>query len=188
LNVFETAERNLIEFHRMAGATIGESPAVRDADLRARLILEEALETVVALKMAEAMDGAPDIVSRAAISVDVLNRVWDMLDSMFQKLQRDGKFAVPADKTEALVNVIDGCQDTLYVTFGTGVSCGTPFELFWREVHRANMQKLGGELVDGKLTKPRNFRPPQIRAILERERPNLSNVMRERIAAYGGPR
>lgn len=42
-------QRDVVAFHRALELTIGETPAIRDAELRASLILEEASETAEAL-------------------------------------------------------------------------------------------------------------------------------------------
>lgn len=43
------AQRQVEEFHRAVGLTVGRQPAIRDPDLRSSLILEEANETADAL-------------------------------------------------------------------------------------------------------------------------------------------
>lgn len=127
------------EFHRVGGATIGETPAIRDAELRARLILEEAAETVTAL-----VGG-----SRA--------------NDLFAQLS--AKEGTPPD----LVEAIDGMCDVLYVIFGTAVACGIDLQMFFDEVHRTNLEKANGpRRADGKIEKPPGWEPPRIREMLEK--------------------
>jgi len=57
-------QRQVAEFHAALGVTIGETAAVRDAELRANLIEEEAAETVAAIRagdLVEAIDGLCDL-------------------------------------------------------------------------------------------------------------------------------
>lgn len=127
------------EFHRVGGLTIGDSPAIRDADLRAKLILEEAAETVVAL-----VGG-----SRA--------------NDLFAQLSV--KEAAQPD----LAEVIDGLCDVLYVVFGTAVALGVDLQPFFDEVHRTNLEKANGpRRADGKIMKPPGWEPPRIREMLEK--------------------
>jgi predicted HAD superfamily Cof-like phosphohydrolase len=107
------------QFHEALGVPVGDRPAVRDAELRARLLLEEAGETVAALESGD------------------------------------------------LVGVIDGLCDVIYIALGTAVSCGVELEPFFREVHRSNMRKLGaGVRADGKVLKPEDWTPPDIKGLL----------------------
>jgi predicted HAD superfamily Cof-like phosphohydrolase len=130
-------QRQVEEFHRAFGVTIGESPAIRDAALRARLILEEAAEA------AEALVGG-----RAA-----------------QALVDELKFNDEAKPD--LVAAIDALCDIPYVTYGTAVAMGIDLEPFFDEVHRSNMAKIGGPVrADGKRLKPPGWRPPNIAGVL----------------------
>lgn len=47
--------------------------------------------------------------------------------------------------TKSLVNAIDGMCDLIYVVLGTAIEFGIDLTPFWDEVHRSNMEKLGGE-------------------------------------------
>ena len=110
--------------------------------LRAKLIVEEALETVRALGVrVQAGSGSLDmdtLVFEAAGSVDV-------------------------------EGVADGCADISVVTIGTLVAFGIDDDSLLEEVDRANLRKFGpGAHVraDGKWMKPPDWSPPDIAGVL----------------------
>lgn len=58
--------------------------------------------------------------------------------------------------------------DLLYVVYGTFATLGINADAVYAEVHRANMEKLGGpRRADGKLLKPPGWQPANIRDILQ---------------------
>jgi predicted HAD superfamily Cof-like phosphohydrolase len=133
-------QKQVLEFHRAMGLTVGETPAIREPELRARLVLEEAFELV------EALLGG----SGAFDAIESAKRSW---------LRRDCPNGLPA--------VADACADLIYVTNGTAVSCGIDLEPIEDAVHVANMAKAGGEKdAGGKLLKPPGWTPPDIEALL----------------------
>lgn len=93
------------------------------------------------------------------------------------------------------VELADGLADLVYVTVGTAITFGIPFNEVWREVHRSNMAKFppcprcggngrlelwecetcagrGTQLVrraDGKVLKPETWTPPDIAGVLARK-------------------
>lgn len=68
------------------------------------------------------------------------------------------------DMTEA----VDGMCDLLYVVFGTAIEFGINLQPFFDEVHRSNMDKVGGATrADGKTLKPPGWKPPRIKEMLE---------------------
>lgn len=109
--------------------------------LRARLILEEAFETVAALGFDPFVDDG---------------RVRFYLGMENVKLE--------PGKEPDLEQIIDGCCDEIYVCTGTLVSCGVPDVPHLREVCRANDSKFpaGRVILDsnGKFGKPLNWIPP----------------------------
>lgn len=119
------------------------------AELRARLILEEATEIAQALGFdvgVEAYLGEEPSVYLTHTGADV---DW------------------PA--------VVDGLCDLTYVTLGAAVEAGVEFSPFFAEVHRSNMTKVGGEhREDGKQLKPATYEPPRLgemwRRVVERGR------------------
>ena len=66
-----------------------------------------------------------------------------------------------------LVGIADALADLAYVTVGMAIECGLPFTEVFREVHAANMRKLGpdGKPIyreDGKVVKPDGWTEPDI--------------------------
>ena len=76
---------------------------------------------------------------------------------------------------ENLVKTIDGCLDTLVVTYGTLEAIGFDAEPGFDEVHRANMSKVSPLVVrdDGKILKGPNYSPPNLEPIIERQKKNV---------------
>jgi predicted HAD superfamily Cof-like phosphohydrolase len=68
-----------------------------------------------------------------------------------------------------LVKIADALADLLYVTYGTGVSYGIDLAPIFREVHESNMSKGDPDVrvVNGKILKAKNYRPPDLQPILE---------------------
>lgn len=140
------------EFHEKAGCTINETPTLpsgEDRLLRAKLILEECLETVEALGFAPRMQVADSIVT------------LDIDDIMWSELGDDS----PPD----LVGIADGCADISVVTAGTLISCGIQDLPLLAEVDKNNLAKFGPggrRREDGKWLKPPDHKPPEIERIL----------------------
>ena len=74
-------------------------------------------------------------------------------------------------KAGDLTKAADAIADLLYVTYGTAVSLGIDIRPIIEEVHRANMQKEGGEYRedDGKLLKPEGWEEPKIAELIEEQ-------------------
>jgi predicted HAD superfamily Cof-like phosphohydrolase len=68
-----------------------------------------------------------------------------------------------------LAKSADALIDELYVTIGTLLAMGIDLWPLWREVQRANMAKVGGPVVDGKVRKPANWNPPDIEGLLRKQ-------------------
>lgn len=136
-------QRDVAYFNETVGAVRGEMPALRDTKLRARLILEEACETVVA------MIGHSNAVDEIEEALEVLwKQDW---------------------KGPDIVEAIDGLCDLAFVTFGAFDAFGVDAEPHWDAVHEANMTKANAPKdQNGKVMKPPGFEPPQekIRALL----------------------
>lgn len=120
----------------------GDTPEMRAAELRARLILEEAVETAVGI-----------VGKNKAFDL-----FWDEIDS--PKFNSFG----PEDDRGDMVEAVDGLCDLLYVVLGAFDAFGIDAEPFFQIVHEANMTKLGGPKDEhGKALKPPGFVPPQER-------------------------
>ena len=78
---------------------------------------------------------------------------------------------VNAIRSNDLPGIADGIIDVIVVCLQAGLEYGLPLEELWKEVHRANMDKLGADgkpiiRSDGKFLKPDGWQPPQIRQVL----------------------
>lgn len=84
-----------------------------------------------------------------------------------------------AVKQGDLAKTIDALCDILYVTFGAAETIGVNLAPFYMEVHRSNMDKVGGGIrADGKILKPSNWTPPDIASILAREQRDQQEATR----------
>lgn len=141
------------EFMLRAGQEVPVLVKVPDEDvrkLRARLILEEALETI---------DG---------LGFNVKVQPGELVG--YQKVMeiQDVRFA-PHRHGPDIIEVLDGCADIKVVTTGTLSAFGVPDEALQELIDDANLQKfsVGGHLrEDGKWVKPRDWQPPDILALL----------------------
>lgn len=80
-----------------------------------------------------------------------------------------------AEAAEAgdLVGVADALADIVYVAYGTAHVYGIDLDAVLDEVHASNMTKLGADgrpvrRADGKVLKGPGYRPPDVRAVLDR--------------------
>lgn len=138
------------EFMEKAGQKLPPNPTVPDLDtriLRAKLILEEAMETVEALGVGVGIKQSADI-----LHYDNLN--------FFEGNDPD------------LVEIVDGCCDVSVVTMGTLSACGVGAKPFLEEVDSHNLAKFGPggyRRDDGKWMKPKDLAPPQIQKLLDEQ-------------------
>ncbi len=136
------------EFMRKANQNLPDRPTVPDEgirELRARLILEEALETVDALGITPTING-------------------------IEIKEEDLKLNITKDAD--LIGIADGCADISVVTTGTLLACGIKDKLLLENVDQNNLDKFGpGHKIreDGKIIKPPNHRPPDIHSIIEEQ-------------------
>lgn len=135
------------------------TPSWPDIDtrvLRARLILEECLETVTALGcniMVPVDSGA------GAYFVEIKHDDVKITPSHIQ----------PKGTPEDLVEVADGCCDIRVVTTGTLSACGLADGVIQQEVDQNNLEKFKpGHMFreDGKLIKPPNHKKPNLHRFL----------------------
>lgn len=145
-------QQNVEEFMvraRQETPTFPMMPSEEVRKLRAKLILEEALETIDAL------------------GFDVyLKRPEEASDAIFY----DGLNFEPNSK-QHLVGIVDGCCDVSVVTIGTLTACGVPDGPFLRLIDQNNLDKFGpghSWREDGKLIKPEGHKPPDIVGMLSK--------------------
>jgi len=137
------------EFMYKAGQEVPSTPTMPSLEirrLRAKLILEECLETIDAL----------GFVAEVLIKESAMGMTEPIL--------------VQGNNKPNLVEIIDGCCDIKVVTTGTLSACGLPDDPFQYEVDSNNLSKFGpGHSIreDGKLVKPPGHQPPAIQETLE---------------------
>lgn len=136
-------QKRVEEFMKKAGQNIPDKPTLPNREtrfLRARLIYEEAMETIEAL----------------GFDIQI------PLDSTKVEFVDNGQ--------ENLVKIIDGCLDTSVVVRGCMSACGVKDKELLEEVDNNNLAKFGpGHSLreDGKLIKPPDHKPPRIRDLLK---------------------
>lgn len=141
---------NVSEFHKMMGVTDPTRPTVPSVDtikLRARLITEEYIETMHALYGEDTTAGR--YISKAHETL--LVAVIDCAPSV------------------NLPDFADGLADMAYVIEGSFLAFGIDSAPIHSIVHRANMAKLGGPVIDGKQRKPDGWTPPDVAGEIERQ-------------------
>jgi predicted HAD superfamily Cof-like phosphohydrolase len=143
----DKSQRQVQEFHKAFDYPMSPAiPALRFPELRANLIAEEAIETIIAL------------VGSGRAQTVVLEQLIKALEAAVQK----------RETAPSLERAIDGLCDLKYVTDGTAEVIGIDLEPFSDEVHRSNMSKVGGvKREDGKLVKPKTYSPANIAGVLE---------------------
>lgn len=121
--------------------------------LRARLLLEETLETINAL----GFNVCVTISEPCIIGKDVTAQTTS------HEICMDAVEFEP-ELNPNLEGIIDGCCDVSYVAVGTMLCCGAPDELHMNEVNKANNAKFpNGQAITnehGKFQKPRGWQPP----------------------------
>ena len=141
------------EFMQRAGQETPDQPTIPDAAtrvLRAKLIVEEALETVAALGV--------------ELSVHASSAVADQVT-----IGRDADLNFQATGDVDLEGVVDGCADISVVTMGTLIAFGVDDDAVLQEVDQANLRKFAPgsyRREDGKWMKPPDWRPPNILGVV----------------------
>ncbi len=137
------------------GQATPASPVVPDEKtrlLRAKLILEEAIETI------------------RAMGVGVRLRDTGGREGLVTVDPHELSFYINGEVD--LEEVVDGCADISVVTIGTLIAFGVDDEPVLEEVDQANLRKFGPgsyERDDGKWIKPPDWTPPDILGVLERQ-------------------
>lgn len=118
--------------------------------LRAKLIFEEALETIR---------------KGLGVSVHLKSRNGD---AVVEAISDNAGFV--ANSKPNLVEIADGCADVSVVTIGTLIACGIPDVLLLALVDDNNLGKFGpGHYIrdDGKLIKAPDHKPPDVAGLLK---------------------
>ena len=128
------------------------SPDLRTRKLRAKLMLEEVLETI--------NDG---------LGLEVMCQTG-LPEGTFPVSIQDAQFV--SVKAVNLVELADGLADSLYVQLGTAVATGIDLDPVFEEVNSSNMSKFIDGYTDesGKYRKGPSFRPPDIKSVLGKQR------------------
>ncbi len=152
-------------------------PPAETRELRARLIMEEAFETLKALGVViELADDEQDNPIELVSGNEILFK--EMKFTASDDPHRCGDFVPDLD------GIIDGCADLDFVTIGTLMACGVPDVPHLHEVCRCNNLKFPGGVATtnnhGKFQKPPGWKAPDhaaVRAKLPYE-PNLAEISR----------
>lgn len=111
----------------------------------------------------------------------IVSEVFELLEACFDTSSRRRSYAFEAAKMSVdefleeapinvdLVSAADALADIDYTVEGARVAWGIDGVPIWREVHRSNMAKFGGPVVDGKLMKPAGWTPPDIEGELRKQ-------------------
>lgn len=144
----------IASFMQKAGQDTPTIPAVPDDAtrlLRAKLILEEALETIQGL----------------GVGVQVTGENPTITDAKATPLE----FFIHGEAD--IEEVADGCADISVVTIGTLIAFGIDDEPLLEEVDNANLRKFAPgsyRREDGKWMKPPGWTPPDITGVLARQK------------------
>lgn len=149
--------RQVHEFMEKAGQEVPAKPFIPDQKtriLRARLILEEALETIHAL----------------GVNALIANDVFTAPGS--RKLVEMSQIEFTCPREMDLVEVVDGCCDIKVVTTGTLIAIGVQDAEVQREVDESNLRKFGPggyRNEHGKWIKPPDWVKPNLASIINRQ-------------------
>ena len=159
-----THQKRIEAFMRYAGQDVPSEPTEPSAEirlLRAKLIFEEAMETITAL------------------GVDV------MVDNAMQQNgpvclhSKNHTLVVNPRRPMDMIEVADGCADISVVTIGTLSACGIADKSLLKEVDESNLRKFGPgsyKREDGKWCKPLGWVAPDIAEVLNKQTPRKVSI------------
>lgn len=163
MNREKTGHQKRIEkFMRLANQDIPCEPTEPTPEvrlLRAKLIFEEAMETI------------------SALGVDV------MIDQMYAQHgpvalhEGNHKLVVNPRRKFDMIEVADGCADVSVVTIGTLSACGIADKPLLKEVDESNLRKFApgcSKRDDGKWIKPPDWKVPDIAKVLNEQMQSIS--------------
>lgn len=156
---------------------VARLPSDEIRELRARLIFEEAMETINALGVKILVRSRAELgIERGETCEITVNTPAtretpeDVAEHRFEVLPAE---SVTESPEEMLVAIADGCCDVAVVTTGTLSACGLADELLQHEVNCNNLLKFAeGHRIDpgGKLIKPADHSPPRLLPIIKAQR------------------
>lgn len=149
-------QQRVNEFMAKAGQEVPAHPCIPDEKvrlLRARLILEEAMETILAL------------------GIDLNVRYTGVgAGGEIPVTKKSIRFDVNPTRQPDLIEIADGCADISVVTTGTLSACGIADLPLLEEVDRSNLDKFRGDAHrcpdTGKWIKPTDWTAPDIVQVL----------------------
>lgn len=148
-------QQRIEQFMTKGGQEVPSSPGIAHPSirlLRARLVMEEALELMQALGV---------VVTSRGIGACTINSLVTDLD-----------FNVVS--TGSLLDVADACADLSVVTIGTLSAYGISDESLLKEVDENNLSKVHPECIkdeNGKILKPKHWQPPNIKRVIGEQLP-----------------
>lgn len=166
-------QQRVDQFMRRAGQDVPNAPTVPDKEIRlfrAKLILEEALETITrglgveVLVHYHADDEGSEVLSIPIDENSITTRPEGHRDD-------HGDVSLTAKYQPNVEELVDGCADLSVVTVGTLTAFGIDDRPLLEEVDAANLRKFGpgGYRSDGtdgnpvgKWIKPKDWQPPNI--------------------------
>lgn len=138
------------EFHQAFGVPVLDRPQVPSDDrvrLRLRLVAEEFCELL-----------------ESCLHPDD-ERANDCMDEIRDWIRN----AISCDMSVNLKEAADALADIQYVLHGTALEMGVDMGPIEDAVHASNMAKAGGPIVNGKITKPQGWKPPDIAGLLKKQ-------------------
>ncbi len=109
-------------------------------------------------------------------ALDILQMRKRLIDEEYEEATAVFQQLITAreqNKEATLTDLIHELTDLLYVTYGAIQTCGVDPDAVFAEVHDANMRKVGGpRRADGKILKPDDWQPANVRGVLEKLREN----------------
>jgi len=146
-----TSALNLVsQFHKRVGAPVADHPRLLACNARhARHLTRSLLEIQGLAKWLASINPHDELIVRLALALEELGE-W-----------------LAAHAEGNLVAAADAWADRLYLLLGDAVATGLPADELLEEVHASNMTKSADELRTGKAIKGAEYRPPDIRRILD---------------------
>ncbi len=148
----------VLDFHakfRVTTKDVPTEPSDKDRKLRARLCLEEVVETISAM----------------GVRLKYTNPMGESTIDLTLAIQ-EGQIEFDDAHAVNFLELGDGAADVLFALFGTLLTFGVSRSLddLFVEVLRTNLLKVGRD-EHGKACKPDGWRPPDIRGVMRKHYP-----------------